>query len=126
MKKFWLSLKMKSLFLFVQNNLAVKQHQGQMQKLKKEMATMFWIRKLLLLNLMEMTLLIFFVKGAEEVLKIAQIFGIKEAILKRRSPSCGSGHIYDGTFSRTLINGDGVTTALLKRNGIKVISEEEL
>jgi len=68
----------------------------------------------------------FFVKGAGEVLKIAQTFGIKEAILTRRSPSCGSGRIYDGTFSRTLINGDGVTTALLKRNDIKVISEEEL
>jgi len=64
--------------------------------------------------------------GAEEVLKIARIFGVKEAILKQRSPSCGSGQIYDGTFSKTLIQGDGVTAALLKRNGIKVISEEEL
>ena len=68
----------------------------------------------------------FFVNGVNEVLKIAQTFGIKEAILTQRSPSCGSGHIYDGTFSKTLINGDGVTTALLKRNGIKVISKEEL
>ncbi|MEK6888158.1 MAG: DUF523 domain-containing protein [Candidatus Aenigmatarchaeota archaeon] len=68
----------------------------------------------------------FFVNGANEVLKIAQTFDIKEAILKQRSPSCASGHIYDGTFSKTMIDGDGVTTALLKRNGIKVISEEEL
>ena len=52
-----------------------------------------------------------FVKGAEEVLKIVKLFGIEEAILKQRSPSCGS---------------YGVTTKLLKENGIKVISEEEL
>lgn len=67
-----------------------------------------------------------FVKGAEEVLKIAKTLGVKEAILKQRSPSCGSGQIYDETFSRKIIKGDGVTTALLKRNRIKVISEEEL
>jgi len=59
-------------------------------------------------------------------LKIAKIFGAKEAILKQRSPSCGSGQIYDETFSRKIIKGDGVTTALLKKNGIKVISEEDL
>lgn len=67
-----------------------------------------------------------FTKGAEEVLKIAKIFGAEEAILKQRSPSCGSGQIYDKTFSRKIIKGDGVTAALLKRNGIKVISEEDL
>ncbi|MBU4338580.1 DUF523 domain-containing protein [Patescibacteria group bacterium] len=67
-----------------------------------------------------------FIKGAEEILKIAKIFGIKEAILKQRSPSCGSGQIYDETFLRKIIKGDGVTVALLKRNGIKVISEEDL
>jgi uncharacterized protein YbbK (DUF523 family) len=67
-----------------------------------------------------------FKNGAKEILKLAKLFGIKEAILKQRSPSCGSGRIYDGTFSKTLIKGDGVTTALLKRNGIRVISEEDL
>lgn len=67
-----------------------------------------------------------FKKGAQEVLKIAELFGIKEAIFKQRSPSCGSGQIYDGTFSRKVIEGDGITTALLKKNGIKVISEENL
>lgn len=67
-----------------------------------------------------------FKKGAEEVLKIAKLFGVKEAILKQRSPSCGSGKIYDGHFSGTVIEGDGITTTLLKKNGIKVISEEEL
>jgi uncharacterized protein YbbK (DUF523 family) len=65
-----------------------------------------------------------FIKGAHEVLKIAKSIGAKEAILKSKSPSCGSGKTYDGTFSHTLINGDGVTTALLKKNGIKVYTEE--
>lgn len=66
-----------------------------------------------------------FIKGAEEVLKLAKLFNIKEAILKQKSPSCGCGKIYDGTFSDTLIDGDGAAAALLKRNNINVISEEE-
>ena len=64
--------------------------------------------------------------GAKKVLKIAKFLGIKEAILKQRSPSCGSGKIYDGTFSGKVITGDGITARLLKKKGIKVISEEEL
>lgn len=67
-----------------------------------------------------------FKKGAREVLKIAELLWIKEAIFKQQSPSCGVGQIYDGNFSGTIIKGDGVTTALLKKNGIKVISEEDL
>ncbi len=67
-----------------------------------------------------------FKHGAEEVLKIAKMFGIKEAILKQGSPSCGCGRIYDGTFSGKTIRGDGITTALLKKHGIKVITEEGL
>jgi len=67
-----------------------------------------------------------FIRGAEETLKIARLFHIKEFIGKSKSPSCGCGQIYDGTFSQKLIDGDGVTTALLKRNGIRVISEENL
>jgi uncharacterized protein YbbK (DUF523 family) len=67
-----------------------------------------------------------FGKGAEETLKIAKLFNIKQAILKQRSPSCGCGQIYDGTFSGKVVKGDGITTSLLKRNGIKVISEEEI
>lgn len=67
-----------------------------------------------------------FSKGATEVLKIAKMFGAKEAILKQRSPSCGCGQIYDGTFSGKIIKGDGVTTSLLKKNKIKVITEEDL
>lgn len=65
-----------------------------------------------------------FVKGAFKVLEIARVIGAKEAILKTRSPSCGCGKIYNGKFSKTLIDGDGVTTALLKKNGIKVYTEE--
>jgi uncharacterized protein YbbK (DUF523 family) len=65
-----------------------------------------------------------FRKGAEQALKMAQLVGAKEAILKERSPSCGSTMIYDGTFSKGKRPGDGVTAALLKRHGIKVYSEE--
>jgi len=67
-----------------------------------------------------------FIRGAEQILKLANLLGIKEAILKQKSPSCGSGKIYDGTFSNNLIKGDGVTAALLKKNKIKVITEEDL
>jgi uncharacterized protein YbbK (DUF523 family) len=67
----------------------------------------------------------YFEKGAKEVLKIAKILKIKKAILKQKSPSCGCGKIYDGTFSKRLIKGDGVTTKLLKKNGIEVFTEED-
>ncbi len=65
-------------------------------------------------------------KGAEEVLNLAKKFNIKKAILKSKSPSCGKGKIYDGTFSNNLIDGNGITTELLEKNGIKVISSDEL
>jgi uncharacterized protein YbbK (DUF523 family) len=68
----------------------------------------------------------FFEKGAEEALKIAKLTGCKEAILKSKSPSCGSGRVYDGTFSGKLIEGDGVFAKLLKKNNIKVLTEEEI
>ena len=61
-------------------------------------------------------------KGAEEALKIAKLLGMKKALLKAKSPSCGNGKIYDGTFSGTLIDGDGITTKLLKENNIEVIT----
>lgn len=64
-----------------------------------------------------------FIAGAEHCLKIAQAAGIKTAILKERSPSCGVERIYDGSFSRTVIPGCGVTAALLQANGINVYSE---
>ncbi len=67
-----------------------------------------------------------FVRGAKQVLKLVKLFNIKGAILKQRSPSCGYGQIYDGSFTRTIIKGYGVTADLLKKHGIKIISEEEL
>jgi uncharacterized protein YbbK (DUF523 family) len=68
----------------------------------------------------------YFEKGAKEVLKICKILKIKKAILKQKSPSCGCGKIYDGTFSGKLIRGDGVTARLLKENKIQVFSEEKI
>ncbi|RLI95915.1 MAG: DUF523 domain-containing protein, partial [Candidatus Aenigmatarchaeota archaeon] len=56
---------------------------------------------------------------------IAKDNNVDKAVLKSKSPACGSGHIYDGTFSGRLREGDGVTTALLKRHGIDVLTEEE-
>jgi len=64
-----------------------------------------------------------FVKGATEVLKIVKLLNIKEAILESKSPSCGSGKVYDEA-SGSFIKGDGVLTALLKRNGIHVVPYE--
>jgi len=67
-----------------------------------------------------------FIRGANETLKILKSLGITEAILKSRSPSCGVGKMYDGSFSSTLISGNGVTSALLIKNGIEVYSDEEI
>ncbi|MCE5188654.1 MAG: DUF523 domain-containing protein [Eubacteriales bacterium] len=66
-----------------------------------------------------------FSRGAEETLRLVQLLGCGAAILKARSPSCGSGRIYDGTFSGTLVSGDGVTAALLRQSGIAVYTEED-
>ncbi len=66
-----------------------------------------------------------FLAGAQRTLRVAQRWGIQEAILKARSPSCGVGQIHDGSFSSRLVEGDGVTAALLKREGVMVKSEEE-
>ncbi len=67
-----------------------------------------------------------FKRGADEVLKIAKIVGCKKAILKSKSPSCGSCEIFDGTFSKTLIKGNGVLAELLKENNIEVVTENEI
>ena len=66
-----------------------------------------------------------YVRGAEEVLKLAMKFNIKKAVLKSKSPSCGKGKIYDGTFSGNLVDGNGITTKLLMDNGIEVLSEDD-
>jgi uncharacterized protein YbbK (DUF523 family) len=65
-------------------------------------------------------------RGANEALKAARLSGARSAILKARSPSCGSGQIYDGTFAGKLVEGEGVTAALLKLQGLEVLTEEDL
>ena len=67
-----------------------------------------------------------FLNGANEVLKIAKSNNVKKAILKAKSPSCGNGLIYDGSFTSTLVVGDGITTKLLKENNIEVFTEDEI
>lgn len=67
----------------------------------------------------------YFEKGAEKALRLCKKYNIKKAVLKEKSPSCGSNCIYDGTFTGTLIPGQGITAKLLRENGIKVISDEE-
>lgn len=67
-----------------------------------------------------------FLKGTEETIKLAKIYKIKKAIVKSKSPSCGKGKIYDGSFSKVLIAGNGLTTQALLNEGIEVITEEEL
>jgi uncharacterized protein YbbK (DUF523 family) len=60
----------------------------------------------------------FLLRGALASLKIAQRFGVKTAIFKQRSPSCGCGQI---KRKGRRLRGDGVTTALLKKEGIEVM-----
>ena len=62
-------------------------------------------------------------RGAEEALRLCRLTGCDAAVLKERSPSCGCGAVYDGTFSGTLTDSDGVTAALLKEAGIPVWGE---
>ena len=65
-------------------------------------------------------------RGAEETLRLCLALGCEAAVLKERSPSCGKGRIYDGTFTGTLTDGWGVTAELLRRSGIPVYGESEL
>ncbi len=67
-----------------------------------------------------------FIAGATQALEVARREGIRVALLKARSPSCGAASIYDGTFSGTMRSGSGVTAALLRDAGIFVFSEEDL
>lgn len=64
-------------------------------------------------------------KGAEAALALYRLCGCQAALLKANSPSCGSGTIYDGSFSHVKISGDGVTAELLKANGIPVYTEQD-
>lgn len=67
-----------------------------------------------------------FVRGTAEVLRLADLYHCKAALLKERSPSCGSGQIYDGTFTKTLTEGDGLTAEMLKRKDIAVYGESQI
>ena len=72
-----------------------------------------------------------FIRGAEETLKIAKLYDVKKAIFKQGSPSCGSGLVFqwkkeNGKWRNRRRKGDGVTTALLKRSGIEVLSEQNV
>ncbi|MDD2059835.1 DUF523 domain-containing protein [Pseudomonas sp. GD03860] len=67
-----------------------------------------------------------FVAGAQLALELVRKHGIRIAVLKAGSPSCGNQLTYDGTFSGTKVAGEGVTTALLRREGVLVFSELEL
>ncbi|MGN1195786.1 MAG: DUF523 domain-containing protein [Acutalibacteraceae bacterium] len=66
-----------------------------------------------------------YMNGSKRVLELCREHRIKKAILKQNSPSCGSSHIYDGTFSGKLIEGMGVTAKLLTENGIEVSGEKD-
>lgn len=67
-----------------------------------------------------------YIKGAEHALRTALENNCKVAILKAKSPSCGKDRIYDGTFTQTLTDGNGVTAELLQKNGIQVYTEDEI
>jgi uncharacterized protein YbbK (DUF523 family) len=62
-----------------------------------------------------------FAKGAQEALRLAKTLGCTHAILQDRSPSCGYGAVYDGTFTGKLIPGDGLTAKLLSENSIHTL-----
>lgn len=66
-----------------------------------------------------------FMRGAESTLRLVQKERIEAAILKQRSPSCGYGKIYDGSFSGNIIIGNGITADLLTKKGVKIFTEED-
>lgn len=68
----------------------------------------------------------FYERGARQAVDVALAAGVRRAVLKERSPSCGSSQIYDGSHTRTLVEGEGVTAAALRGAGIEVLSEEDL
>lgn len=64
--------------------------------------------------------------GAQLALNICKNYGIKIAVLKSKSPSCGKGRVYDGSFSGLLVNGNGFTCDSLLKNGIMVVEDNQL
>jgi uncharacterized protein YbbK (DUF523 family) len=65
-------------------------------------------------------------RGAEHAVALARATGAARAVLKARSPSCGCTGVHDGSFTRTVVPGDGVTAAALRAAGVEVVSEENL
>lgn len=68
----------------------------------------------------------YFIAGARQALALCREHDIDVAILTESSPSCGSGQVYDGSFSRSAVAGSGVTTALLRQHGIRVFNQFQL
>lgn len=64
-----------------------------------------------------------FVRGAHRALELARRFSCRTAVLKEKSPSCGFGKVYDGTFSHTLTDGNGIAAGLLCENGVRIFGE---
>jgi uncharacterized protein YbbK (DUF523 family) len=67
-----------------------------------------------------------YARGAQAAVDLARAVGARRAVLKARSPSCGSAQVYDGTFSRTLRAGAGVTAEALRAAGLEVVSEDDV
>ena len=67
-----------------------------------------------------------FLRGAQEALRLYHLLGCEAAILKARSPSCGKGIIYDGTFTGTLVSGNGLLAQMMLDEGIPVYTEDEV
>ena len=67
-----------------------------------------------------------FERGADEAIRLAQLAGSRRAVLKARSPSCGVGQIYDGTFQGRVVSGDGVLAARLRALGFALETEEDV
>lgn len=65
-------------------------------------------------------------RGAQQAVQLARAAGVRRAVLKARSPSCGCHEIYDGTFTRTRVQGAGVTAEALREAGVEVSSEEDV
>lgn len=67
-----------------------------------------------------------FERGAEQALRLAKLYGAEYALFKQRSPSCGFGEIYDGTFTGTKVPGNGLTAQLFAQSGIRVYGETQV
>ena len=67
-----------------------------------------------------------YMNGAHEAVRLAKEYGVLCAVMKEKSPSCGSNKIYDGTFEGNLIDGQGTAVELLRKEGVQVFSEEQL